>query len=197
MAFWAKKKVNSEAEKQEALSHSLLKKKDDKKGAPTKRIDNLRIARKLGITLRSLGTGTEYHFLTKDLSSTGMFVLCSDHERYPFVVGSTLIETVVHLETEIEGSRDVHNLNCLCKVARIVEASGPNGTSGYGVRIVQISPEERAVLENFIATHGSPENFTPFSGGGAQPNLLASEFTKNDSQELGTDTLANSVAESA
>lgn len=197
MAFWAKKKVDNEAEKRDALSHNLLKKKDDKKGAPPKRIDNLRIAQKLSITLKSLGTGNEYHFLTKDLSSTGMFVLCSDHKRYPFVVGSTLIETVVHLQAENDNSSEIHRLHCLCKIARMVEASGPNGASGFGVRIIQIAPEERAALENFIATHGSPENFVPYSGGGAEPEPLPPELTKNEPQELGTDTPANPVAESA
>jgi hypothetical protein len=194
MAFWAKKKVENEADKREALTNNLLKKKDDKKGAPPKRIDNLRIAQKLSITLKSLGTGNEYHFLTKDLSSTGMFVLCSDHKRYPFIVGSTLIETVVNLQAENDQNGELHRLQCLCKIARMVEASGPNGNSGYGVRIIQIAPEERTALENFIATHGSPENFVPYSGGGAEPQPPPPELMKNNVEELGTDTTASSAA---
>lgn len=197
MAFWAKKKVDNEADKRDSLTNNLLKKKDEKKGAPPKRIDNLRIAQKLSITLKSLGTGNEYHFLTKDLSATGMFVLCTDHKRYPFVVGSTLIETVVNLQAENDTSGEVHRLQCLCKIARMVEASGPNGNSGFGVRIIQITAEERTALESFIATHGSPENFVPYSGGGAEPEPLPPELIKNSVDELGTDTTIGPVADSA
>ena len=197
MAFWAKKKVDNESDKREALTNNLLKKKDEKKGAPPKRIDNLRIAQKLNITLKSLGTGNEYNFLTKDLSATGMFVLCTDHKRYPFIVGSTLIETVVHLQAENDTSGEVHKLQCLCKIARMVEASGPNGNSGFGVRIIQIAPEERTALEGFIATHGSPENFVPYSGGGAEPEPPPPELMKSPVDDLGTDTATAPVADSA
>ncbi|NBW83468.1 hypothetical protein EBR21_17105, partial [bacterium] len=64
MAFWAKKKADVETEKKDAGTNNLLKKKDEKKSAPPKRIDNLRIAQKLQISLKSLGTSNEYHFLT-------------------------------------------------------------------------------------------------------------------------------------
>lgn len=160
MAFWAKKKPENETEKKETGANSLLKKKDEKKGAPPKRIDNLRIAQKLQISLKSLGTGNEYHFLTKDLSATGMFVLCNDHKRFPFQPQSTLLETVIQLKAG--ESSDVHELKCLSKIARIVEGQ----VCGYGMRIVQIAPEQRQALEQFIAKHGSPDNFVPYSGGG-------------------------------
>lgn len=169
MAFWAKKKPDQEADKKDTGAANLLKKKDEKKGAPPKRIDNLRIAQKLHISLKSLGTGNEYHFLTKDLSATGMFVLCSDHKRYPFQVQSTLLETIIQLNAG-EGS-ETFELRCLCKIARIVEGQ----VSGYGVRIVQISGEQRQVLEQFIAKHGSPDNFVPYSGGGGKSDEKPAE----------------------
>ena len=205
MAFWAKKKPEVETDKKEAATNNLLKKKDDKKNAPPKRIDNLRIAQKLNESLKSLGTGNEYHFLTKDLSATGMFVLCTEHKRYPFLVQSTLIETVVHLQAG-EGEES-HELRCLCKIARIVEGSGPNPVSGFGVRMIQISPEQRIALEQFIAKHGSPENFVPYSGGGdkkenEQTSAAASfsetpDASASESSEIGIDTQAGVLSQTA
>lgn len=207
MAFWAKKKPEVETEKKDA-TNNLLKKKDEKKGAPPKRIDNLRIAQKLRVTLKSLGTGNEYHFLTKDLSATGMFVLCNEHKRYPFLPQVTLIETIVNLQAN--ESSESHQLQCLCKIARIVEGSGPNPTSGYGVRIVQIAPEQRIALEQFIAKHGSPENFVPYSGGdgkdetpspfAAQPPPSppsAAPAANVEASEIGVDTPPRALPETA
>jgi len=202
MAFWAKKKSEVEIDKKEAAGNNLLKKKDEKKGAPPKRIDNLRIAQKLNVSLRSLGTGNEYHFLTKDLSATGMFVLCSDHRRYPFIVQSTLLEATVHLQAH--GNEELHELRCLCKIARLVEGT----VSGFGVRIVQIAPEQRLALEQFIAKHGSPENFVPYSGGSEDtktnaevplppPAPAPAPEADPNSGEIGTDAAPRSLAHTA
>ncbi len=200
MAFWAKKKPDNETEKKETGANSLLKKKDEKKGAPPKRIDNLRISQKLHISLKSLGTGSEYHFMTKDLSATGMFVLCSDHKRYPFQPQSTLLETVIQLRAD--GSSENHELKCLCKIARIVEGQ----VTGYGVRIVQISPDQRQALEQFIAKHGSPENFVPYSGGGKAEDgnsqddrspSSAESKASSDVSEIGQDTQTGGIQNSA
>lgn len=192
MAFWAKKK-ETETEKKETGATNLLKKKEEKKGAPPKRIDNLRIAQKLQISLRSLGTGNEYHFLTKDLSATGMFVLCSDHKRYPFQVQSTLLETIVLLKAE--NDNETYILNCLCKIARIVEGQ----VSGFGVRIVQIAPEQRTLLEQFIAKHGSPENMIPYNGPvkSEDKGFAAPMNSAQEASEIGQDTLPNELPTSA
>jgi len=206
MAFWAKKKPEVETDKKEAVTNNLLKKKDEKKNATPKRIDNLRIAQKLNVSLKSLGTGNEYHFLTKDLSATGMFVLCTEHKRYPFLVQSTLIETVVHLQAN--ESEELHELRCLCKIARIVEGSGANPVSGFGVRLIQIAPEQRLALEQFIAKHGSPENFVPYSSGSdkkenektsetAAASTAAPDASTSQSVEIGTDTLAEALPQTA
>lgn len=199
MAFWAKKKTDSESEKKDS-GNNLLKKKDDKKGAPPKRIDNLRIAQKLNITLKSLGTGNEYRFLTKDLSATGMFVLCNEHKRYPFIPQSTLIETIVNLEAT--GDTESHQLRCLCKIMRIVEATVQSPLSGYGMRIVQISLDQKNALEQFIAKHGSPENFVPYSGGDSKEEslpflnpLTSTTPHPQDIDEIGMDTLPSSLSE--
>lgn len=197
MAFWAKKKPDQETEKKDSGATNLLKKKDDKKSAPPKRIDNLRIAQKLQISLRSLGTGNEYHFQTKDLSATGMFVICSDHKRYPFQVSSTLLETVVQLNAG--GDSETFELRCLCKIARIVEGQ----VKGFGVRIIQISPDQKQTLEQFIAKHGSPDNFVPYSGAaaaapaeqGVQPPPPVPQ--KGESGEIGQDTAQRDLPTSA
>ncbi|MEY4066063.1 MAG: hypothetical protein RIR26_2271 [Pseudomonadota bacterium] len=196
MAFWAKKKSDSSGKTKDSPTNSLLKKKDDKKGPPPKRIDNLRIAQKLHVSLRSLGTGNEYHFLTKDLSATGMFVLCSDQKRYPFLPQSTILETTVWLKADEHS--EGQELHCLCKIARIVEGTA-HSASGFGVRIVQISNEQRHTLEHFIATHGSPENLVPYVSGASPeptPDLTphspleaqASAETTTETGEIGTDT---------
>lgn len=205
MAFWAKKKSDSSGNMKDSPTNSLLKKKDDKKGPPPKRIDNLRIAQKLHVSLRSLGTGNEYHFLTKDLSATGMFVLCTDQKRYPFLPQSTILETTVWLKAEEEG--ESQELQCLCKIARIVEG-GAHSPSGFGVRIVQISNEQRHTLEHFIATHGSPENLVPYSSGMhaepppehapiAVPEGAAAVEPPVESEEIGTDTTADDFSHTA
>ncbi len=198
MAFWAKKKPENETEKKETGANSLLKKKDEKKGAPPKRIDNLRIAQKLQISLKSLGTGSEYHFLTKDLSATGMFVICNDHKRFPFQPQSTLLETIIQLKAG--ESAENHELKCLCKIARIVEGQ----VSGYGMRIVQIAPEQRQALEQFIAKHGSPDNFVPYSGGGNASDKTSEAAASGqdapsatDSSEIGQDTPVRPLQTSA
>ena len=101
MAFWIRKKGEEDGGGDADSGASSLKpskKKDDKKDNKPKRIDNLRIPQQLRITLRSLGSPNEYVFLTKDLSATGAFVLCSNFKRYPFQLTSTLLDCMVELK---------------------------------------------------------------------------------------------------
>jgi hypothetical protein len=190
-----RKNQSRRLKKKDAGANNLLRKKDDKKSAPPKRIDNLRIAQKLQISLRSLGTGNEYHFQTKDLSATGMFVICSDHKRYPFLVSSTLLETIVQLNAG--GDSETFELRCLCKIARIVDGQ----VKGFGVRIIQISPDQKQTLEQFIAKHGSPDNFVPYSGGGAPAEQGAPPPPpvpqNRESGEIGQDTSQQELPTSA
>lgn len=158
MAFWIKKKSEetAEIEKDQEGSGALRKKKDDKK-QQVKRIDNLRIPQQLRIILRSLGTPTEYHFWTKDLSATGAFVLCLNFKHTPFQPQSTLLEAQVELTAP--DTLEVIPMQFLAKIARVVEAKGEgaNQISGFGLRIIQITLEQRTILESFIARHGSAE----------------------------------------
>jgi hypothetical protein len=161
MAFWIRKKgEEGEGGKDgEASAGSLkpTKKKDEKKENKPKRIDNLRIPQQLRVTLRSLGSPNEFVFLTKDLSATGAFVLCSNFKRYPFQQTSTLLDCVVELK--VPEAEETYRLTFLAKIARVVEAKGEGALSisGFGVRIVQISQDQRVFLESFIQRHGAPD----------------------------------------
>jgi hypothetical protein len=160
MAFWIRKKgEEGEGNAPDAGVSSLKpsRKKDDKKDNKPKRIDNLRIPQQLRVTLRSLGSPNEFVFLTKDLSATGAFVLCTNFQRYPFQQASTLLDCVVELK--VPDSNDMHRLVFLAKIARVVEAQGEgaSGISGFGVRIVQITQDQRQTLESFIQRHGAPD----------------------------------------
>lgn len=158
MAFWLKKEAQKNERENPAENNALDKKKNaDKKDMKAKRIDNLRIPQQLRISLKSLGSQTEFPFLTKDLSATGAFVLCSDFKRYPFQLTSTILDAQVELRGN-DGS-EVMTIGFLAKVARIVEAHGEGSTaiSGFGIRIIQISSEYKQKLENFIARHGHPD----------------------------------------
>lgn len=150
MSIWISKKIPERSI--EEKDSELTKKKE--KIHQTKRIDNLRIPQQLKINLKSLGTHTSHTFLTKDLSATGVFVMCKDATQYPFQPQSTILQATV----EGVNGDDNFQLQFLGKIARVV--SEPNGAqpSGFGLRIIQISFEHRQMLETFIARHGSPEN---------------------------------------
>ncbi len=153
MTFWMKKK----SDEIEGKAPDNTKKKKDDKSNIVKRIDNMRIPQQLSVTLQSLGSPLEYKFLTKDLSATGAFVLCSKFNRYPFKIPSTILSVTVEMVED--GSTEITHLNFLAKIARIVEAHGTGATkiSGFGVRIVQISNDARAYLEGFIQRNGQPD----------------------------------------
>lgn len=158
MAFWLKKENAQKAEAAPAEANALEKKKaGDKKEQKAKRIDNLRIPQQLRVVLKSLGSQTEFPFLTKDLSATGAFVLCADFKRYPFNLASTILEATVELKSP--EYPEVTPISFLAKVARIVEAHGEGAGSlnGFGIRIIQISAEYKIKLENFIGRHGHPD----------------------------------------
>lgn len=164
MAFWIKRPGDEGSEPEldnKKLAPDKAAKKEDAKNLP-KRIDNLRVPERLKVHLRSFGTQNTYSFWTKDLSATGAFVLCLDFTNYPFQPASTVLEATIELRDPISG--DVHNLNFLAKVARVVEAHGVGAAliSGFGLRIIQMDFGERQVLETFIASYGRPDTTPPF-----------------------------------
>lgn len=153
MAFWIKKQ-NGESE---SPASETSKKKDEKKVIAAKRIDNLRISRQLKVTLKSIGTPNEFVFVTKDLSSTGAFVICKNLRRYPFQPISTILEA----EVELKSTDDISHIpiRFLCKIARVVESDALDLAviPGFGIHIIQMPHEQRLIFEKYIATHGSPD----------------------------------------
>ncbi len=104
------------------------------------------------IQIRSLGVPTNFNFLTKDLSSTGAFVICDNFKAYPFIPNSTILDCVVDLGTE--GTREISKLTFLGRIMRVVDQGD---THGFGVKMIQISHEEKQVLDAFVQRHGSPD----------------------------------------
>lgn len=164
MAFWIKKNGEDENGEKHGDSLNPLKKnkgKKDEQKQQIKRVDNLRIPQNLVIYLKSIGTQNSFKFMTKDLSATGAFVLCQNFHSYPFQTQSTILDAFVELLDPDTGK--VTGLNFLAKIARVVEAHGEGAThiSGFGVRIVQMDFRERQILEQFIASHGTPDPHAP------------------------------------
>lgn len=195
MAFWIKKK-NDENEGAENTENALIgKKKKDEKRPAVKRIDNLRIPQQLNVTLRSVGSPNEFQFLTKDLSATGAFVLCNNFKRYPFQPASTLLDVVVELKNP--ETQEILKMPFMAKIARVVEAHGVGAMqiSGFGIRIVQMSLEQRTLLENFIARHGSPDVAGQAAEliGTANLNKQSNETEVEDQDFLSDDTLPKAM----
>lgn len=157
MAFWIKKTSDgTEAPRSDETSPLAAGKKEDPK-LQIKRIDNLRIAERLRMHLKSLGSQNVCTFWTKDLSATGAFVLCQDFRSYPFQTASTILEAVVELKNP--ATNEVTELAFLAKIARVVEAhgAGASSISGFGIRIIQMEFRDRQLLEAFIQSHGKPD----------------------------------------
>lgn len=169
MAFWMRKSRTGKAEPEPV--ESAKRRKDEKKVATLKRIDNLRIPQECDIKIKSLGSRNGHQFKTKDLSASGAFVFCEDIRDFPFQQTATILECLVTLRPH-EGAEAVF-VQFLAKIARVVEPAdvvplddAPESEHkllagrqypGFGIRIVQISPDQRYILENYIARHGTPD----------------------------------------
>lgn len=187
MALWIRKNQTSKHDDQKNSDNSSLsrKKKDEKKGANAKRLDNLRIPHQSNIVIKSVGTRNEYSFVTKDLSATGAFVVCPDMQKYPFQQVSTILDCIVELTPP--GKTEVVKIRFLGKIARIVDtpSTQPNQTqetsvAGFGIRILQISPDQKYILDNYIAQHGTPE---------IMQNLGSSNFSMSDPEYVDEDIM--------
>lgn len=159
MAFWIRKNAPNKSDQgKESESGMARKRKEEKTRQQVKRLDNLRIPHQLPVLLRSLGSRNDFSFVTKDLSSSGMFVLCPNFQNYPFQAASTILDCEVNLGAQ---SHPPHSkIRFFGKIARVTEESDAQreGQSmGFGVRIVQIAHEARIILENYISAHGTPD----------------------------------------
>ena len=89
------------------------------------------------------GAGHEDHvFRTRDLSETGLFLYTPVTQAYPIKVGSTL-------------ALEIGDASFTAVVVRVVEPGSPEAQSyptGFGVRITEISDDDRAVLRTLITT---------------------------------------------
>ena len=93
------------------------------------------------------GDGQELVFKTRDLSEHGLFLYTAVAQAYPIRVGSTL-------------GIELGEVTCKVVVVRVVEPGTPEAQSfpvGFGVRIVEISDDDRVRLRALIgfATSGS------------------------------------------
>lgn len=100
-----------------------------------------------------VGSGDrEYVFRTRDLSKNGVFLYTKVAHLYPFKVGSTLTLELYDYDKF---------LSCKCVIARVVEpgsAESDHYPTGFGVRIVDISDEDREHLTSMIDRAGTGEN---------------------------------------
>ena len=83
-------------------------------------------------------------FRTRDLSANGLFLYTQVARAYPIKVGSTL---------RLELSENEDQVVCRVVVARVVEEGSAEAQSypvGFGVRIVDISDDDRAGLARII-----------------------------------------------
>lgn len=95
--------------------------------------------------------GQELVFRTRDLSEHGVFLYTKVARAYPFKVGSTL---------QLELYDYDQHVTCKVVVVRIVEpssAEAETAPTGFGVRIIELTDEGRALIANMIARVKSGE----------------------------------------
>jgi hypothetical protein len=100
---------------------------------------------KIDAFVKVSGADREFVFRTRDLSKTGVFLYTKVAHLYPFKVGSTLTLELYDYDKF---------LSCKCVVARVVEpgsAESDHYPTGFGVRIVDISDEDREHLVSMLA----------------------------------------------
>jgi hypothetical protein len=159
MAFWIRKNTPSRLETgKEEETNVARRRREEKSRQQVKRLDNLRIPHQLPVVLKSLGSRNEFAFTTFDLSSTGLFAVCSNFADYPFQQNSTILDCEVDLGPQ--SHPPYSKIRFLGKIARVVEPSAAQTESqpaGFGIRIVQIPHDSRVILENYISAHGTPD----------------------------------------
>lgn len=155
MALWMRQAHVNKPEKKDNKDSQA---KQERPKQQTRRLDNLRIYKSLKIQTKSLGTRTEHHFVTNDLSSTGAFILCENASKQPFLLNSTLLECKLEIFDE---QQKPFWISFLAKLARFVEETNQEH-KGFGIRIVQISQDSKYYLEQYIDHNGKLENEEDF-----------------------------------
>lgn len=142
---WLKSDKDKEAKDAASLKQSL---KDEKK---YKRSDALRLSIEAPIDLKCLGTMTIYSFYTNNISTNGIFVECDDTTVYPFLEKLTILECKLFLACLNDSSHnDLEDVSFLSRVMRIVDSQGEGKKQGFGLKIIQISPDHQRIIESLI-----------------------------------------------
>lgn len=103
----------------------------------------------LPIFVKSLGGDRAFVFSTFEITPNAIFVICSDLKKYPFKPGATLLESVVKLQ--IPSTKEQFYLSFMTKIDRVVENDlEEEGPTGFVLRIVQASFDDRKTLDQFI-----------------------------------------------
>ena len=161
MAFWIRKQAGRVEERSQALSKNRGNTDKSKKDSSNRtRLNAMRVSERQKVTISSFGSPLQYEFTTRDISTTGVFILCNDLEPYPFQQTSTMLDCMLHLP---EGHSKVR---FMAKIARILYNSPESEQSeaGVGLKIVQLLREDLKVLEQFImqrANEGRAEAMGP------------------------------------
>ena len=98
--------------------------------------ERLRVQISASVVARSIGSGITYKFVTHDVSNGGVFIK-GEKSQYPFE-DRTLLEIWLHLDSKAEISTSF--------LGKIVHGREGN----FGIKIVQIEPPDKAVLEDFL-----------------------------------------------
>jgi hypothetical protein len=107
-----------------------------------------RAARRVAVDafVKVRGEGSrEFVFRTRDLSETGLFLYTRVGHSYPFKIGSTL---------DLELYDYDEYVTCEVVVVRLVEpgsAEADHYPTGFGVRISQITPDQRQRLGTMLS----------------------------------------------
>ncbi len=113
-----------------------------------RRFKRIILEKKHSVVINSIGSQISYSLKTRNISIDGLFLECENPERVPFTP-SSLIEA--HLDID-EGEFVFFNI----KIVHFVLPQDNKATlwgPGFGVKIVQISKEDKIRLESFVQLH--------------------------------------------
>ncbi|MCY4444506.1 MAG: PilZ domain-containing protein [Proteobacteria bacterium] len=109
-----------------------------------RKISRIRLQEPLEVSLASIGSSLIYTLMTNDISSQGFFFEFESPARFPFLPSS-----ILEIWLKIPDGEKIF-LNG--KMARVVHSMESQGElrKGIAISIIQISPEDKRALKNFI-----------------------------------------------
>ena len=149
---WLSKKIKNDEEdikNKEDVSPIKIKK--------AKRGEAVRTNVALRLDVATLGSDHFYHFKTTNLSSVGMFVGAEELSALPFEEKKTVVKGILYLEEFQEYKLgDMTKIEFLGKIIRLVHNKTQDAvTTGFGIKIVEISKKSNQVLEELININNS------------------------------------------